>query len=111
LLTALWADLGNLPHWQTMVFTTLVTAQIFHPLAIRSDRDSLFSVGLLSNRYLVGALGLTFAAQLLVVYTPFLNAWLRTTPLPLTDLLVCIGLGALVLPAVEIEKWLKRRQS
>jgi Ca2+-transporting ATPase len=110
LLTALWADLGNLPHWQTMVFTTLVTAQIFHPLAIRSDRDSLFSIGLLSNRYLVGALGLTFAAQLLVVYTPFLNSWLRTTPLPLTDLLVSIGLGALVLPAVEIEKWLKRRR-
>jgi Ca2+-transporting ATPase len=109
LLTALWADMGNLPHWQTMVFTTLVTAQIFHPLAIRSDRDSLFSIGLLSNRYLIGALAATFVAQLLVIYVPFLNSLLRTTPLPLADLLICIGLGSLVLPAVEIEKWLKRR--
>jgi Ca2+-transporting ATPase len=111
LLTVVFADPGNLPQWQTMVFTTLVTAQLFHPLAIRSDRDSLFSIGLFSNRYLIGAIAVTFLAQLLVVYVPFLNPVLRTTPLPLTDLLVCFGLGFAILPAVEIAKWLKRRRA
>jgi Ca2+-transporting ATPase len=110
LLTVLWADIDDLPHWQTMVFTTLVTAQVFHPLAIRSDRDSLFSIGFFSNLYLIGALAVTLAAQLLVVYAPPLNSWLRTTPLSLTDLIICIGLGSVVLPAVEIEKWIRRRQ-
>jgi Ca2+-transporting ATPase len=110
LLTALWTNIDDLPHWQTMVFTTLVTAQIFHPLEIRSDRDSLFSIGFFGNPYLIGALVVTLTAQLLVVYAPFLNAWLRTTPLSLVDLLICIGLGSLVLPAVEIEKWLRRRR-
>jgi Ca2+-transporting ATPase len=35
---------------------------------------------------------------------------LRTVPLPLPDLLFCLALGLIVLPAVEVEKWLVRRR-
>jgi Ca2+-transporting ATPase len=109
LLTALWAPAGDTSHWQSMVFTTLVVAQLFQALGMRTDTDSLLKVGLLSNAYMFGAVALSFAVQLAVLYVPPLSAIFNTTPLPLGDLAICLGLGAIVLPAVELEKWLARR--
>ena len=67
--------------WQTVVFTTLCFMQLGHVLAIRSERSSLFTQGLLSNRPLALAVALTVLLQLAVVYTPLGNAWFRTVPL------------------------------
>ena len=39
-----------------------------------------------------------------------MNAIYHTQPLPLFDLLVCLGLLSLTLFAVEIEKWLVPRK-
>lgn len=95
-------------YWQTMVFTTLVIAQLFHALAIRSERDALWTIGLTSNPPLLGAIGLTVAAQLAIIYLPPFNPIFKTTPLPLADLAVCFALGSIVLVAVEIDKWRRR---
>ena len=54
LVTQAWSITTGLAHWQTMVFTVLCLSQMGHVLAIRSERESLFSQGLLSNRPLVG---------------------------------------------------------
>ena len=40
-----WATHHDKPHWQTMVFTVLSLAQLGHVLAIRSERESLYSPG------------------------------------------------------------------
>ena len=89
-----WGYTRDSGHWQTMVFTTLVIAQLFHCLAIRSERDALWVLGLTSNPQLLGAVFLTVAAQLAVIYVPALNPIFRTSPLPIQDLALCIGLGA-----------------
>jgi P-type Ca2+ transporter type 2C len=60
--------------WQTMVFTTLTLSQMSHIMAIRSGNESLFKVGLLSNKTLLGAVDLTFVLQLLAIYAPFSRA-------------------------------------
>jgi Ca2+-transporting ATPase len=96
--------------WQTMVFTTLTLAQMALALTLRSDRDSLFRVGLLKNKPLLGAVALTVALQLALIYLPFLQGIFHTTPLAAGDLLLSLGLSALVLAVVEGEKWLRRRQ-
>jgi Ca2+-transporting ATPase len=107
---ALYGDGGaERPHWQTMVFTVLTLAQMAHVMAIRSERDSLFTQGLLSNRPLLGAVLLTFVLQLAVIYVPWLQPWFRTEALTLAELAICIGLAAVVFVAVEIEKALRRR--
>ena len=62
--TQAWVLPRRPPHWQTMVFTVLCLVQLAHVLAIRSERESLFTQGLLSNRPLFGAVGLTVALQL-----------------------------------------------
>jgi P-type Ca2+ transporter type 2C len=92
-----------------MVFTVLVVAQLFHCLAIRSERYSLFGIGLFSNPALVIAIIVTVLAQLAVIYLPPLNAVFRTTPLSAEQLAACFATGSVVLVAVELEKLVRRR--
>ena len=108
--TQAWALANNVEYWQTMVFTVLTISQLFHSLAVRSETASLFRIGLFSNLPMLGAVLLTVLLQLAVIYVPALNDIFYTQPLPLLDLLICIGLSSLVLFAVEIEKWLIRRR-
>jgi Ca2+-transporting ATPase len=96
-------------HWQTMVFTVLGFSQLAHVLAIRSERESLLTQGLLSNAPLAGAVALTVGLQLAVLYVPALNELFATSPLTLPELLVAVAISSVVFVAVEIEKWVKRR--
>ena len=109
LLTQAWAIHVGTAHWQSMVFTVLTLSQLGHVLAIRSERESLFSVGVLSNRMLVGALLLTFALQMAVLYVPWLNPIFKTEPLDPGELALCLALSSVVFVGVEIEKALARR--
>ncbi|OIO74650.1 MAG: ATPase [Zetaproteobacteria bacterium CG1_02_53_45] len=104
-----WAISRNVEYWQTVVFTVLTVSQLFHSLAVRSESRSLFSIGLLSNLPMLGAVLLTLVLQLAVIYLPALNEIFHTQPLPLFDLAACLMLSSLVLVCVEIEKWLIRR--
>jgi len=109
LLTQAWAIANGSAHWQSMVFTVLTLSQLGHVLAIRSERESLFTQGLWSNRLLTGALLLTFALQMAVLYVPWLNPVFKTQPLSLGELGICLALSLVVFVGVEIEKWLVRR--
>jgi Ca2+-transporting ATPase len=95
--------------WQTMVFTTLTLSQMGHALAVRS-RESLFKVGLLSNKALLGAVVLTFVLQLAVIYVPFLQNLFKTEALSAGELLLSLVLSTVVFWGVELEKWLMRRE-
>ncbi|MEJ6001725.1 cation-translocating P-type ATPase [Paucibacter soli] len=106
----LHGEAGN-THGQTMVFTLLTLAQMAHLLAIRSERESLFAQGLLSNLPLLGAVLLTLALQLATIYSPWLQPIFRTEALSAGELFTCFGLAGLVFVAVEMEKlWLWRRR-
>lgn len=88
---------------RTMGFTILVFAQLFNAIASRSHLQSAF-VGLFSNKWLWGAIGLSIVLQLFVIYVPFLNTAFGTTPLPPIAWLECIGLAFFVLVASEVRK-------
>jgi len=103
-----WAISRDAEYWQTVVFTVLTVSQLFHSIAVRSETISLFRLGLFSNLPILGAVSLTVLLQLAVIYVPALNTIFHTQPLPLFDLLACLGISSLVLFAVEIEKWLVR---
>ena len=92
-----------------MVFTVLTLSQMAHVLAVRSERDSLFTQGLGSNRPLLGAVALTFALQLATIYVPALQPIFKTQPLTAAELLLCLALSAITFLAVEAEKALIRR--
>jgi Ca2+-transporting ATPase len=107
--TQAWAIAAGSPHWQTMVFTVLTFAQLFQVMAIRSERESLFAIGLASNLPLLGAVLLGALLQLAVIYLPLANDIMKTQPLTFAELALCIALPSTVFVAIEIEKWLMRR--
>ena len=110
IFTQAWAiNIAN-AHWQTMVFTVLCLSQMGHVLAIRSEKESLFRLGLFSNKPLLGAFALTFALQMATIYVPFLNPVFKTEPLTFYELVITIALSSVVFVAVEIEKLVKRRK-
>lgn len=97
--------------WQTMLFTTMVFAQLFLSLAMRSTKNSLFKIGILSNRPLIYALLLTAILQLAVIYTPFAQPFFATTALTAAQLGVSVAAAAAIFVAVEVEKWVRRMRN
>jgi Ca2+-transporting ATPase len=111
LLVQAWAIAADRANWQTMVFTVLTLSQMAHVLAIRSETESLWQLGLGSNRPLLGAVLLTFLLQMATIYVPVLNPIFKTEPLSALELLICLAASAVVFIAVEIEKvWLRRER-
>jgi Ca2+-transporting ATPase len=104
-----WAYHTGSAHWQSMVFTVLTLAQLANVMAIRSERESLFSIGLWSNRLLLGAVVATTALQLAILYVPALNRIFKTAPLDAAELALCVIGAVAIFVAVEIEKWMVRR--
>jgi Ca2+-transporting ATPase len=109
IFTQAWSIKTGHAHWQTMVFTVLCLSQMGHVLAIRSERESFFSQGALSNRPLFLVVLLTFGLQMATIYVPALQPIFKTQPLTALELAACIALSSVVFVAVEIEKFFKRR--
>lgn len=96
-------------HWQTMVFTVLCLSQMGHVFAIRSEDQSLFSIGIFSNKPLLGAIILTFILQMATIYVPLLQPIFKTEALTASELAFTLAMSTIVFFAVEIEKVFKRR--
>ncbi|HAT73207.1 MAG TPA: ATPase [Elusimicrobia bacterium] len=108
LATQAWA-IRTGAHWQTIVFTVLCLSQLGHALAIRSEKRSLFHMGVFSNKPLIYSVALTLGLQLAVIYAPWLNAVFRTVPLSPRELAAALALSTVVFLAVEAEKLARRR--
>ncbi|WP_226294253.1 cation-translocating P-type ATPase [Aquimarina algicola] len=104
-----WAIDQDKASWQTMVFTVLCFSQMGNVMSIRSEKESVFKIGLFSNKPLIGALLITFVLQLIIIYVPFFNTVFRTQPLTIIELLITIAVSSLVFWGVELEKFIKRR--
>ena len=96
--------------WQTMVLSVVTFSQLAHVMAIRSERESLFKQGLLSNKPLLGAVALMVTLQLAVIYAPILNRLFNTQPLRAGELAWTVVSGSIIFLAVEIEKWVRRKR-
>jgi len=103
-----WGRSLNDGSWQTMIFTTLALSQMGNALAIRSDRESVFRIGLLSNKPLLGAVLLTVALQVVVIYVPFMQRVFGTISLNGRELAISVALSSVVFIAVEVQKWALR---
>ena len=98
---------GNLRYAQTMAFTTLMLAQLFNVFNARSDERSAFA-DLFANRWVWGAIGLSFALQLLVLYVPALQQAFGTVGLTAGDWLRCLAAASSVLWLREASKLVTR---
>ncbi|QDT52443.1 Calcium-transporting ATPase 1 [Caulifigura coniformis] len=95
--------------WRTMIFSVLTLTQLGHALALRSWRQTLWEVGLTTNRLLLVSVVVTSALQLAVVYIPALQKIFNTVPLSLTEALLCPVFGSVIFIALEARKLIRRR--
>ncbi len=109
LLTQAWASHTGDAHWQSMVFTVLTLSQLGNVLAVRSERESVFTIGIFSNRPLIAVLVGTTLLQMATLYVPALNPIFHTQPLGAGELVACLLISSAVFWSVELEKCLIRR--
>ena len=95
----------------TMAFVTLSLCELFRAYTVRSERASIFQIGIFSNRYMQYAVGLSITLLLLVVNLPFLQPIFNTHPLSGREWGVVVGLAILPAIAEEITKFFLRRKS
>jgi len=110
LAPGLWYYFNGHAEWQTMIFTSLAFIQVFHALAARSARDSLFKMGLLSNTLLTGMAALAVVLQLMVLYIPVLRNFFEVLPLTGYELLTSASMGVIVFVVMEWGKRIGKRE-
>ncbi len=93
----------SLERARTVTFTAMVLAQLFHAFNCRSDRQSVFSIGILSNRHLVWATGVSAALQVLIIALPAVREVFKVSPFDLKHWLLAIGVG--LVPLLTMELW------
>ena len=100
---------------QTMTFTVFIVFQLFNVLNCRSEKESLFSLGLFSNRainYAILASGFLlflfvhFATLSLPIIGIEFGNLLSTTPLDRVDWLVLISVASTVFLIEEFRKFM-----
>ena len=101
---ALLRQPDNLAHARTLAFFVLACSQLFHSYNCRNDRESLFKIGLFTNKKLVYATLVSFILQTAVIYIPFFQKVFKTEPLSLTELGFVTLISSLPLWAMEIIK-------
>jgi Ca2+-transporting ATPase len=97
------------PNWQSVVFTTLVFCQLANAFAIRSERRSIWHIGLYSNPALVWSLVAMAGLQMAVVYLPLLQGIFHTSAMSGSELMLSVAAAMVVFIAVEAEKVVRRR--
>jgi Ca2+-transporting ATPase len=95
---------------QTMAVTTVIMFQIFYMLNCRSLKDSVFRIGFFSNRIVFFGIAAVLALQALFIYAPAMQAVFSTYPLSGESLLYSILAGAIIMPVIAIEKFVRGRQ-
>jgi P-type Ca2+ transporter type 2C len=93
---------------RAVAFTVMVIAQLVHAFNCRSERWSLFQVGLWTNRPLLLAFTLSLGTQVVVLTVPAVSTIFKVVPLPIEDWALMGAMGLLPFVIMETVKLLRR---
>ena len=93
----------------TMTFFGMIAGQIGTAFAARTDRASLRSVGVFSNRLLLWGIAFELALAAVLIYVPLFQSLLSTAPLSPVELLFALPFPFIVWGADELRRYLIRR--
>jgi Ca2+-transporting ATPase len=95
---------GNFDHAQTIAFTTMAAFQWFHAFNARSHYQSIFKIGVFSNRWLLWGVSAAILLQIATIHTPVGRMLFGTTPLSLVDWLLIVLVTSSIWVVDEILK-------
>lgn len=96
---------------RTMAFMTIVSCQLLYSFTFRHPKKSVFQSSPFANKYLVGAVVLGFALQLLVMGIPFMQKAFRLQMLDAAGWINVLVLGLIPVFLNEVIKFISRMQS
>lgn len=94
---------------ETMAFVTLSLCELFRAYTVRSERASVFRLGVFTNKYMQYAVAVSITLLLLVVSVPFLQPIFNTHMLAPREWLIVLGLALIPAIAEEITKFFLRQ--
>lgn len=92
---------------QTMAFVTLAFSELVHVFNIRNNKKSIFKTHPFNNKVLLGAIAISAALMLVILFVPALRHLFSIPILPMNNVLEIVGLVLLPLVIVEIFKLFK----
>ena len=92
----------------TMAFLTANFVELFHAVCMRAQRGSIFTMKTF-NWWLFGAFVLTTILTICVIYIPFLTKLFELSTISIFEFAVAFGLAFLVVPVLEIIKFIQRK--
>lgn len=95
----------------TMAFLGMIAGQIGTAFAVRTQRSSLRSVGVWTNRYLLAGIAAELLVAAIFVYAPPFQELLGTAALPAHNLLLLLPYPFIVWGADELRRYLIRRRT
>jgi len=104
----LFVEKEDLTRARTAAFVVLVGGQLFHSFNCRSERISIFKLGLLTNKNLLLAVSLSLLFQMGIVYLGFAQKIFKTETLNLFDWVMVVILSSIPSWVVELGKFIKR---
>lgn len=95
---------------RTMAFVVLAVSQLFYSLSIRSSTKLIVEIGLFTNKWLIGAIVIGIAVQIVIVTVPFLSAAFKLHNLSWGEWGMAILLALIPLITNEVLKLFLRKQ-
>lgn len=88
---------------RTMAFIAIGVLELVHSFNIKSEQ-SIFKVGILENKFLIGSFLLGIFVQTIVVVVPTLADIFKLVPLNQIQWLIALGISILPIPIMEVQK-------
>ena len=96
---------------QTMAFVVLAFSELVHVFNIRNNKKSIFKTHPFNNKMLLGAIGLSAALMLVILFVPALRHVFSIPVLPMNNVFEIIGLILAPIVIVELFKLFKINSS
>ena len=102
---------ANIQTAETMAFVTLSLAELFRAYTVRSEKASLFQIGIFSNKYMQYAVGISLLLLFAVCFIPFLQPIFNTHFFSINEWILVICLASMPAVAEEITKFFLRMKN
>ncbi|SEF82747.1 cation-transporting ATPase F [Saccharopolyspora kobensis] len=105
-----WAQAtgATLPEARTAAVNFFVAVEVAYLFSCRSLNRSIWSIGVLGNRWVVGGVTVQAAGQLAITYLPVFNSLFHTAPISMHLWSLVLGLSLLAWLVIAADKRLRR---
>ena len=100
-----WKNTGNLILARSVIFAMLGVDSLIYVFSCKTLKKPLWQENIFDNLWLIGAVMIGLSFQLMALYLPGLQRFLRTVALGVNDWLIILAMSVLLIAVIEGVKW------